>query len=569
MAFQGSESSSRRLRAAAFGAVVALVAVAVPAVAEAQVGPGKRLPALAPSADDALGRALRSGRLTEPEYALERALSLFRPQDVRARFGRVARPHPHEATLILRDLAARVSQLAPADRALARRILARPTDGPKDPVGNGYSVPSTTSCTTNLCFHWVSSTADAPPPTDANANGVPDWVEVTAATFETVWAKEIGELGFRGPRSDLASPNNGGDGRLDVYLADIGTRGFFGYCTTDDPNANPANGYPFYDVSAYCVVDNDFSPAQYPRVEPLPALQVTAAHEFFHAIQYAYDWLEDLWLMEGTAAWVEDEVYDDVNDNVSYLARGSVLVGPGIPLDFGSRGFEYGAWIFWRYLAERFGQRTIREVWQLVDASGSGRDMYSLQATRAVLRQRGTSLTSVFAGFAVANRFPRLGYDEGESYPRARTHARHSLGTRSPSTGTRRARLRHLTNRYVSFFPGRGVSRTATLRVSVDLPKRATAPVATVAVVSGSRVALVRRIRVDRSGRGSIRVPFGSGRVSRVDLVLTNASARSDCWWDTPFACAGLPRDDRAVFRFRASLGGRGTAARLAGATLG
>ena len=40
-------------------------------------------------------------------------------------------------------------------------------------------------------------------------------------------------------------------------------------------------------------------------------MRVTAAHEFFHAIQFAYDVDEDLWFMEGTATWVEDEVYDD------------------------------------------------------------------------------------------------------------------------------------------------------------------------------------------------------------------------------------------------------------------
>ena len=64
-------------------------------------------------------------------------------------------------------------------------------------------------------------------------------------------------------------------------------------------------------MSAYCVVDNDYSPAEFPGVvNGLPALQVTAAHEFFHAVQFAYNAFQDSWLLESTAAWVEDEAFD-------------------------------------------------------------------------------------------------------------------------------------------------------------------------------------------------------------------------------------------------------------------
>jgi hypothetical protein len=37
-------------------------------------------------------------------------------------------------------------------------------------------------------------------------------------------------------------------------------------------------------------------------------LKVTAAHEFFHAVQFAYDIGEDGWLMESTATWMEEHV---------------------------------------------------------------------------------------------------------------------------------------------------------------------------------------------------------------------------------------------------------------------
>jgi hypothetical protein len=45
---------------------------------------------------------------------------------------------------------------------------------------------------------------------------------------------EVGELGYRAPLSDSTSPSNGGEGRLDIYLANLGDEGLYGYCTTDD-----------------------------------------------------------------------------------------------------------------------------------------------------------------------------------------------------------------------------------------------------------------------------------------------------------------------------------------------
>ena len=125
---------------------------------------------------------------------------------------------------------------------------------------------------------------------------------------------------------------------------DVGADGLYGYCATDDPGASAVGAAQKREVSAYCVVDDDFDPAQYPAATGEQALAVTAAHEFFHAVQFGYDWREDLWFMEGTAAWVEDEVYDDVNENVLYLLKASALRHPAVPVDLSASGFQYGSW---------------------------------------------------------------------------------------------------------------------------------------------------------------------------------------------------------------------------------
>jgi hypothetical protein len=100
---------------------LACVLVVAPSAGAARTKP---LPALTPVRTDALTRALARGQLTEAQYALERARSLFRPGAVRREFGDVAKPSPHDATPILRDLAVRFRFLSPADRAVARGILA-------------------------------------------------------------------------------------------------------------------------------------------------------------------------------------------------------------------------------------------------------------------------------------------------------------------------------------------------------------------------------------------------------------------------------------------------------------
>src|SRR6185295_7201645 len=218
------------------------------------------LPPLAPAQHDALSRALDQGRLTESEYALERARSLFALGRVRAEFGDVARPNPRAATFILRDLLARTRFLSGVDRAQAKAILSRP-DGAStflgEPAWDFDAIP-TRFCEGGrpLCFHWDSnpSNPDAPPSADTDPpNGMPDQIERTIEVLDSVWDAETGALGYREPLGDSSTTlNDGGGPDLDIYIADIGSLGLFGYCTSDDPHA-----FEFTDpwaVSAYCVL---------------------------------------------------------------------------------------------------------------------------------------------------------------------------------------------------------------------------------------------------------------------------------------------------------------------------
>jgi hypothetical protein len=542
-------------------ALAVLLATAGPAAA--QDADPERLAAPVVVADDALADALASGELSEAEYSLERARSLFRMARVREEFGHVAAPGAHDATLVLRDLAARVDDLSATERTAALRLLARP---PKNtgvvPIGNGWTVGKAADrrvCGEHVCIHWTDTSADAPSPTDSEpANGFPDWVDLALSTWENVWQQQIDVLGYRPPLDDLSSPNDGGDGKLDVYLDDLGSDFVFGYCTTDDPNADVPN---LYAVSAYCVVDNDFAPVQYgDEHTPQEFLEVTSAHEFHHASQFAYDWQEDLWLMEGTASNIEETTYPDIDDNVNFLRHWSPLTRPASPLDRGGFGnSEYGSWIFWRYLEEKVAASPsiLRAIWERADAAfpGISPDNYSLLAVRKELASRGLVFADVFADFGVANRL-RDYVDAGAGYPTPPLTKTYTIGRRQPDIGWRSWTIGHLATRYFAFTPGTAVGGDARLRVAVRLP--AYGARATLIVVNGNGSKVTRRITPNATGYAWGRTFFARGAVKRVELVLSNGSTRMGSCWEffgpPAYSCLGRSLDDGRVFELRATL---------------
>ena len=487
---------------------------------------------------------------------------------MRADFGEVARPDPRSATMVLRDLAARLNDLSGKDRATARGILARPTDNSpgEHHYKSGAILGKLCDATLPLCVHWDDKTShgDAPPGADNDASTVPPAVQTTLDTFADVYLLEVGSYDYLAPLPDTSSANNGGDGRTDIYMANIGgdRPPLFGYCTTDDPNVFNPN-YDFFDVSAYCVVDEDFANFGSSQTHQ-EFREVTAAHEFFHAVQFHYDWFEDLWLMEGTAMFMEDQFADGVNDNVNYL-NNSAITAPWIPVDRGADGFEYGAWIWWRFLVEELGQQNdpqvIREVWENVagasiDTDGPGpdtvaNDRYSLFGLRDVIWRRGLVFKNLVGKFAWANRIPSTFYEEGSTYPRGTVVRKFTLGARGSSSGWRSTRLRHLSSTYASFKPGSATPTDAILRVNVDLPDAAHGPRAYLLVKEQGQPWRVHQMALSAAGKGARSVLFGRGRISEVDVVLTNASPKMLCGRDTPYSCTGVGADDLRTFAFR------------------
>ena len=114
--------------------------------------------------------------------------------------------------------------------------------------------PAATQPGVNLCVHWVDRPNDPDAPAavdvDVDLNGVPDSVDRALGTRRRV-GSEIIELRYRPPQDDAdSSPENGDDGRFDVYLDDLGAHHLFGYCASDDPESMSRTAYAAYPRTA-------------------------------------------------------------------------------------------------------------------------------------------------------------------------------------------------------------------------------------------------------------------------------------------------------------------------------
>ena len=367
------------------------------------------LPSAATAATDlqAGGQSDSAGQVT-PEEALSHARRISSGREVET---------GHELTLALRTLAVKLPQLDGADRRRAERLLLRPTQGQQtDNDSSRYSVPEATPvCGARFCVHYVKSTPDAPPSTDADGDGDFDYAETALREFENVYNVENNQLGWRNAASD--GTLGGGNGMVDVYLANVGPSGAFGYAAVD-PNQSGRSRF------AYLVMDNDYAEEAFKQrgySDFLAPLQVTAAHEYNHVLQYTYDTFQDPWLLEATATWMEDKVYDEVNDYRLYVDTFAQRPAQPVtqfngPETGDTNDKVYGDSVLLRWIDERFGAATVRRAWELsIEA-----DDFAPGAIDKALAERGSSFFDGFTQFAADTaewRASNSAFEEGGAFP--------------------------------------------------------------------------------------------------------------------------------------------------------
>ena len=459
-----------------------------------------------------------------------------------------------DITLTLRDLSRARTALSGAALREADNLLARPTNGaPGDAVKYGSTRPFRTWCPAGspVCVHWVTSGPNRISLADSDHDGIPNYVEYVHTTMKYVWKYEVGTLGYKAPLSDRSTAGKyrgNPNGKFDVYLAELGDIGLYGYCA-------PEGSASVHRLPGYCVLDNNYARSQYGSANFLNPMRVTAAHEFFHAIQFAYDVDEDLWFMEGSATWVEDEAFPTINDNLQYLAYSPIRF-PRSSADYTSGLHRYGSWILFRFASEYLHNRLIvRRMWEAAD-SARGR-AYSLQAIKSVVSAR-TSWPLFMAQFARWNTLAPGTYRERTRYPAPVLLRSKVLTTAAPSTGVVPVALRHLASSAVRVAPASNLPTSKQLIVEVDAPDTSSGSAALVQTRLRDGRVSVASVALDAAGNGSRVVGFDRRQVASVTVVFANTStAMRDCGqvidFDGPlYSCGGRGVLDAQVFHVRA-----------------
>ncbi len=261
--------------------------------------------------------------------------------------------------------------------------------------------------------------------------GALGYIDSVALILDEVYAHIIDSLGYPEPVRDSFYVA-GGDEKYDVYLLDI-SGPFYGLAWTDSVLVMP-NGDSL--ATAFLEIENDFNNLPRYKNRPLDAFRVTAAHEFFHMVQFAIDATESeqvsnvvagpAW-MEMSSVWMEEEIYDDVNDYYSYLPFFFNDPAASIQQFLNSSDLHpYGSVVFPLFLSEKFDADIIKAIWLKCGEYGPG--PHSIQVTGEVIdsvTSSAESFETIFAEFALWNYFtgsrallaPQgYGYSERESY---------------------------------------------------------------------------------------------------------------------------------------------------------
>ena len=314
--------------------------------------------------------------------------------------------HPYCATPVLTAARQAGLQLSREGRQRLAKALARPDLERK-----------TLSPSGRFQIHFTLEGRNGVDAADLSGNGIPDYIDVVAAVLDSTWDLQVGQLGYRPPPADRGL---GGGDEYDVYIVQLGDKRVYGYAYPEDNS-----GFSTY---SYMELDNDYADPAYAATQGLDALRVAIAHEFFHAIHFAYYKGNDSsWWREASSTWMEEVAYPEIDDYLQYVPY--FLGKPARSLDGGGSFTAdyhiYGAAIFVHFLDQRYGRELVRIIWEEIGENRSAALVHFEQAVSGFVFDspnfRTGNLGKVVSEFAVWNYFTgsryREGfYNEGEKY---------------------------------------------------------------------------------------------------------------------------------------------------------
>lgn len=267
-------------------------------------------------------------------------------------------------------------------------------------------------------IHYDTTGSLAAAMLDATLQPIPgtadQYADSAAAIANQVYDVEIGALGYQSPPGD---GTDGGGPEYDIYIQPLSYQ-MYGDTTPERQLSGGGNGGRW---TTFIRVDNTFSWVRPVANAGLPALRVTIAHEFHHAIQigsYAY-WVGDEFYYEITSTWMEDVVYTNVNDYYNYLslAQGQFR-NPELPFTTVNGGVEYSRALWGHFIAKRFGRDAMRRSWEYIAT------YRPLDAIDRALHEMpyASGLKESFAEWTLWNYFTGTRSDSVKYYPEGRNY---------------------------------------------------------------------------------------------------------------------------------------------------
>ena len=123
----------------------------------------------------------------------------------------------------------------------------------------------------NFYIHFDTTGSKAPDLTDSNDNGIPDYVDEVGIIADSARHLLVDVMGFEGEPFD-------GVGGYDIYMENLGT-GEYGWSVSE------GNG------NSYMRIDNDYLGfSSIFNLTPIQIMQISLGHEYFHSIQWGYEY---------------------------------------------------------------------------------------------------------------------------------------------------------------------------------------------------------------------------------------------------------------------------------------
>ena len=277
-------------------------------------------------------------------------------------------------------------------------------------------------------IHYTTSGRNSVSSIDLNLNNVPDYIESLAGVFDFVSEALHENLGFIKPPGDgfyASNYDNGGNNKYDIYIRQLASN-FYGYVQFEQyaqgtgDNEKTPELIEKNAITSYMAMRNSYK--NFNQLSEIQNIQTTIAHEFFHTIQLGYDGWEKQWLLEATAVWMEEELFDEINDVYQYMP--DWFRYPHRSLD--EEGTHaYGSYIFFEYLEQNMGGNEIlRKIFEYSAKSDSRKKDGSHLAIDQALKIYGYTFKQALNSMSIANKIMSssslagvYSYEEAEKYP--------------------------------------------------------------------------------------------------------------------------------------------------------